>query len=779
MAYRKLTEDKKKILHQGRECWKHAYDADAPQRLEEKEDLSFQMPSNQWTEDAKKERKGRPTLSASKLDQPAQLVYNQERAAKLGVNAHPLNEDADDDTAEVIQGLYRHIERDSRASQARSSAFQRAVWCGRGYWRVNCEWDDEGGFPFDQKIVIKRIPYQGAVLFDPSSSEPDGSDAEYVFVESWLDEDTYKREFPESELPTTGLGFEAYDKEAPGWSEIQGSKRCYRVVEYWYKVHEKETIVMLENGAVVPKKDVPEDARIMLDRRGNPVERDRDVVRVKFCKLSGNDVLDQVDWDGQYIPIIRLVGRPIQSFDATSSNRYVGLVNHAKDSQRFFNYAVSTYVERMAMEPKAPVVGYAGQFEGFEMEWDQINSKNLTRLEVNPVVDKATNQVLPLPQRLQIDLTGTSLAGQAMQIADGLIQSTTTVYDAGLGRLTEDTRKSSGRALLALQQQADASTSDFLQNLADAMSYEARIIIDLLPYKYDREGRVTRILRGDDDKAESVILNQPFAVVDGKPVPITQGNQEPDQGKHYDLKNGKYGVSVSIGKSFQSRLEHGSEFMTTILEKMPQLLPVLGDLVFKFRDDPGASEISKRLAKVREQQFPGLGEGEDGQPSPEQLQTQNQGLQQQLQVLQSQLQAAAQALETDKAKQEADIVRTQMANQTTLQKAEMDNMTKMAIERAKQEQTAVSAGFERLMLQIEQRFEAIQNALDRRQELRIHHEEMAHDVGMARAGGQTFSRHVERGSETGQEREQETSQGASSESIEESSAEPQADGAGE
>jgi hypothetical protein len=79
----------------------------------------------------------RPSLSIPTLDQPIQLALNQERQAHLGVQVHPLTEDADDDTAEVLQGLYRRIETDSRADLARSWAHERAVKCGRGWYRVN------------------------------------------------------------------------------------------------------------------------------------------------------------------------------------------------------------------------------------------------------------------------------------------------------------------------------------------------------------------------------------------------------------------------------------------------------------------------------------------------------------------------------------------------------------------------------------------------------------------------------------------------------------------
>jgi hypothetical protein len=61
----------------------------APQRKREKADLAFQVPENQWPDGAKKNRGAeiingvqipeRPMLSIPTLDQPIQLVLNQER----------------------------------------------------------------------------------------------------------------------------------------------------------------------------------------------------------------------------------------------------------------------------------------------------------------------------------------------------------------------------------------------------------------------------------------------------------------------------------------------------------------------------------------------------------------------------------------------------------------------------------------------------------------------------------------------------------------------------
>jgi hypothetical protein len=51
----------------------------------------------------------------------------------------------------------------------------------------------------------------------------------------------------------------------------------------------------------------------------------------------------------------------------------------------------------LALAPKAPFIGYGGQFEGYENQWKTANTTNWPYLEVNPDVTDGQGAVLPLP----------------------------------------------------------------------------------------------------------------------------------------------------------------------------------------------------------------------------------------------------------------------------------------------------------------------------------------------------------------------------------------------
>jgi portal protein len=651
----KAKDDKLKLI---RERFKLCQETEAKQRDREGKVLRFQVPELQWEDQDRIARKGRPTLSISKLDQPRQLILNQMRNADLGIEVHPISEDAVDDTAEMIQGLYRHIERKSRAELARFWAYDRAVTAGRGAYRVLTEYDDEGGAPSDQRIVIQRILHQEGVYFDPAAQEPDYSDGHYAFVVQWMTKKEFQHKYPNAKkTPSNAMQWATLEREAPEWVR----KDDVLVAEYWYKEF------------ATKKVDGYED-------------RERDIVTVAVCVVSGAEILDEESWPGKWIPLIPTLGREIQPFD--EERRWVGMMEAAMDGQKLYNHAASSLVEGMSLEPKAPYVAAAEAIEGYEDFWRTANTQNHPVLYYNAFLKGNPNAPLPPPARSQVDSTRMQLSMMALQEADQFIQATTAVFDPSLGKMPQKER--SGKAIMALQQQADAGTSHFLQNLADiSMTYEAKVVLDLIPKIYERPGRITRIVMGDDRKSKPVMLGVPF-VQDPQSQRPMQAPANAQEAKTYDLTKGVYAVSVSIGKSFQTRLQEGSEKIGEMLSQNPELFMMLGDLFLNFQDWPGAKEMSKRMAKVREKQFPGLGEGEDGQVPPEQMQAQLQGAKQQLQQMEQVVQQLTQALETEQAKQQAilqkadmdskaKLQQTDMDNQADLRRSEMDNAMKLQI----------------------------------------------------------------------------------------------------
>lgn len=597
------------ILQEAKDRFNLVVSAESDQRKRELEDLEFDA-GNQWPDEVKAARGGqvvdgvpipaRPMLTINKLDQPIQLIINQQKNARLGIEVRPDSEDASDDTAEVLQGLIRHIEVQSRADLARSWAFERAVKCGRGFYRILKKFADESGQEFDQELVIERILNQGAVYLDPYAQQPDWSDGEWAIISTMIPADRYKKEFPESSLAASlDDEFASLGDSGDHWyGETEDGQQAVRVVEYFVvnRIPKERVAYLNDRGQLVTAwaDELPEE----FDPASVQQRRMTEQRSVMWYKLNGQEILEEAEWDGQYIPIIPVIGRE-QNIDG--KRKWVGIVHPSKDGQRLFNYAVSTAVETAALEPKAPFIGYEGQFEGHEQAWAQANIRNFPYLEVKPIT--LGGQVVPLPQRNTAGANlGPSLA--LVDQADAYIKSTTFVYDPSLG---SSAGSRSGRAVLALQQQADIGNSNYLENLASvSMTYEAKVLLDLIPKIYDRPGRVARIL-GTDDEVKQVVLNAPFSTTDsGRPVPMLPGSPPSPPGpggrprniKRFDLAQGKYVATVSIGKAYRTRVEQGADELAQVLQASPNLMPLIGDLYFKYRDFPGHLEIARRLKKM-------------------------------------------------------------------------------------------------------------------------------------------------------------------------------------
>ena len=716
---------------------KYAASVWSKQRKREKSDLKFQVPELQWDEDARAARRGmqdgvpvpaRPMLSISLLDQPIQLVNNAMRAAHLGVNVHPLSPDADDEVAEVIQGLYRETERVSRAELARTWAFDRASKCGFGVYRITTKYDDQGGHPFDQVIAIERILDSANIYLDPSAQQPDFSDGKFAVEFQWLPVDAYREEFPDAAVPPGDtspiVGDSDTDGSMPNWVEVDngGAVTAVCVLTYWERTCKKETIVALEGGQIAPKDKLPKGAKPVLDDEGQPMERTRENYEVFVSKHTVAGMIEGPSkWPGRYIPLIPVIGSEDQPFD--SDRRWTGIIGPAKDSQKAYNYAISQAIESVALEPKAPYIIYEGQVDGYQSMWQQANNRNWPYLVIKPV--QVGGNVLPPPSRAQID---TSRMGGALQLAQTFqfgVQSTTSQFDPSLGR---GGKEKSGIAISELKEQAEQSNSHYIANLADiSMNYEARVVLDLIPVIYDRPGRIAKTLDEEEDQG-TVMLNAPFTMDPNSKRPIEAnvppGQPMPQGVKQYALRKGIYSISISIGKSYQSRLQQGADEIGQILQSQPQLLPLIGPLYFRYRDFPGAEQIAEILKKVQAQQMPFLDKPEQGEPpTPEQLQAENDGLKKQMEQMQQQLQSAAQAMQTDQAKQQATLQTAQLKSQTDLQKAQMDNDTKKQIEEIKA-QVAI------LLQQSKGQTENARTGAEMLHEQDLAHQDMAHEVAM-------------------------------------------------
>jgi hypothetical protein len=563
----------------------------ADSREDELDDLRFMAgsPDNQyqWPADVLATRgavqgqtiNARPCLTINKLPQHVRLVTNEQRQNRPSGKVIPADDKADVAVAEVFQGIVRHIEYLSDADVAYDTACDNQVTYGEGYIRILTEYCREDSF--DQDLKIGRVRNSFSVYMDPMIHDPCGSDAEWCFITEDIPKEEYERLYPDalpiSVMMSQGVG----DQSLSMWM----SQETVRIAEYFYIEHQKKKLNLYPDN-ITAFEGSPQDKQLKA-MFGKPLKsRTSEHRQVKWLKTNGFEVLEERDWAGKWIPVIRVVGN---EFEVDGQLYISGLVRNAKDAQRMYNYWVSQEAEMLALAPKAPFIGYGGQFEGYETNWKTANTNNWPYLEVNPDVTDGNGSPLPLPERAQPPMAQTGLI-QAKVGAGEDIKATTGQYDSSIGATSNER---TGRAILARQNQGDTSTYHYVDNLARAVRYTTRQLVDLIPKIYDTE-RVARIV-GLDGEVDMVKINpnqpEPVRVIKD---PITGLDIE----KIYNPSIGVYDVVVTTGPSYATKRQEAMEAMQMILQTNPQLWGVAGDLFIKNMDWPGAQEMAARFAKT-------------------------------------------------------------------------------------------------------------------------------------------------------------------------------------
>ena len=611
-----------------------AVSAYSESREDELDDLRFQAgsPDNQWQWPADvlatrgsiqgQTINARPCLTINKLPQHVRQVTNDQRQNRPSGKVIPADDKGDIEVAEIFEGVVRHIEYISDADVAYDTACENQVTYGEGYFRILTEYCDDNSF--DQDLRIGRIRNSFSVYMDPTIQDPCGADAEWCFITEDLTKDEYERQFPDamplSVMMQQGVG----DQSTSQWL----SENTVRIAEYFYYEHTPTTLNLYANN-INALEGTPEDKQ-MKSLGMKPIKtRTVDVKTVKWCKTNGFEILESRDWAGKYIPVIRVVGN---EFEVDGRLYVSGLVRNAKDAQRMYNYWVSQEAEMLALAPKAPFIGYGGQFEGYENQWKTANTTNWPYLEVNPDVTDGNGAVLPLPQRALPPMAQTGLIQAKMGASDD-IKSTTGQYDSSLGATSNER---SGRAILAREKQGDTGTYHFVDNLSRAIRYGTRQLVDLIPKIYDTQ-RIARIIGIDGETGIAKIdPNQAEPVrkvIDETGVVIE---------KIYNPSVGKYDVCVTTGPSYMTKRQESLDAMSQLLQGNPQLWAVAGDLFVKNMDWPGAQEMAKRFAKTID---PKLLSDDDKTPELQAAEQQIQAMAQELDQLHGMMQNVSKSIE--------------------------------------------------------------------------------------------------------------------------------------
>lgn len=609
-----------------------------------------------WEEGEKRSRENRPCVSHDEISQYLNQYLNNLRQNKRSIKVTPEGNGATEKTAEHRQNIIRAIEYRSKAQQAYITAADNAVVGGYGFAELTTEYvssdpDSADASSFNQEIRIKRVADPDCILIDPDFRMADASDMTRAFKVEQLTREAFARKFPHAEIKSFTAD---HVKEAPGWIR----EKYIQVAKLWW-VHKQYRTLQLIETSQGPTAVFADEIK---GQKGHKIISDRRIEAKEVVQYitNGVEIIEEKPWAGSYIPILGCFGKEVFLEQGGGPKRVLlSMVRLARDPQKTLAFLCSQEMEEAGLTPKVPFIGYKGQFETDSEAWEQVTKVPRAYLQVDPVIDANTGQLLPIPQRVQF-----SPNFQAYEIAkDGARRAIMSAMGISpLPTAAQRNNEKSGIALERISTQEAIGSFHFTDNFENFLENAGRQIDELMGPIYDTKREIPAIRNNE------------------KPYVVLANYEQAPEGQEdnvLDTQVGNHGVTVSTGPSHQSQREAASEFVDLLVSNL-QSIPPPGSVPakilamgVKMRDlGPTGDEIAQLLDPPNANELPPQAQQAI---AAEQMKTQL--LTQELQKLQFEKQAKVVDNEYDLKKQHED-------NATKIAVAEIS--TKAQVEQERQ-----------------------------------------------------------------------------------------------
>jgi Phage P22-like portal protein len=542
----------------------------------------------QWEEKDKQERGNRPTVVIDQLGQYVDQVINDWRRNRMGVKISP-GDGGTAETARILDGMIREIEHRSKAHVAYDHAFESMAWGNRGFVQVSTK---RRPGTFKKEITILKIANPECVYVDPFAEEP-------LLKRFALKVQTISRKKFEQDWgkKKKQVDFSSAEKQAPEWFP---NKESMLLGEYWKVIETPRQICKLtqpipiqrDNQVIVTdlvySDEWNEDewkakgVEVAIAPDGSRMEDDEPKRKVVQYLLTGVEVLETVEFEGSYIPIIEWEGKEMW---VEGKRKLFSLVSRSLDAQKGLNYSYSSMFERLGQAVRSPIVGVVGQFKTQRASWEAAATKPVAFLEYDPVAigDKPVGP----PQRADFD-PRIDQAVAATEIIKDSIRGTMGINTAMLG---QDTGKAkSGVAIRELAKEGDNATFDILDNGGTGLEYVGCVVLDLIPKIYSQADVIQ--IRNQQQQTISIAINQDVAQMQQPPL---DSNGQAQSENHF-LREGQYHVAIAAAPTHETLRKEGHDRLMEALQYLPpegaqQVVPV----ILRLDDFYGAKEVADKL----------------------------------------------------------------------------------------------------------------------------------------------------------------------------------------
>lgn len=480
-------------------------------------------------------------------------------------------DEARDDDAELLDGMYRADDRKLASQEAYDYAAQDAVVCGFGVWELFTEFaTNQVGD--DNQIIRRRYIPEGnnTVFFDPNSKCLDKSDSKYVSIIDGYTPDGYKElvlDLTGEEVETTPASF-AQPEDSFVFPWTKGQETIY-IATIYKREKVKDKVLTLRDPfgeELLLRESSLEDVMDELIDSGYEVVSEKTIQRWQVIKYicSGSEILSEDVISGDHIPVVPCYG---ERAIIEGEEHYEGITRLAKDPQRLRNFQLSYLADIASRSPRPKPIFNPEQIEGFEFMYEDSGAENNYPYLLQNRFD-ANGAALPIgPVAAMPDALIPQALSASIELTKEAIQD---VADAGIPQDIADPDLS-GKAVLALQSRMDQQSYIYQHNFKFAKRRDAEIYASIASQIFDAP-RTVSIQTPDGNTKQTQLMRVVIDGETGEPVTLN------------DLTNLEFDVYAEIGQSYNTQKEQTLDRLTAIHDAIPEGNPAKELMLLKLME---------------------------------------------------------------------------------------------------------------------------------------------------------------------------------------------------
>lgn len=615
-------------LKQLREWFDQEWNRQAANRYQQAMDEDY-YDSLQWAEEDAQVllERGQAPVVYNEIKPSIDWMIGTERRTRVDYKVLARRKD-EGDMAEVKTKLLKYLSDVNGSPQHRSRAFASACKGGVGWLEIGIRGDES-----DEPLYYRAESWR-YMLYDSQAMEPDLSDARYLFRWKWLDADVAETLFPgrkgiiqqsainaanhteEDEDESWYLGARVTEpgsdyartgKYRPyeGGSFTPSTRNRVKLIEAWYRVPERRQV--LRGGTLAGdayEETNPEHQRA-IEEGASVYDGLVMTVRCAIYCTGGLLYEGKSPYRHGRFPFV-----PVWAYRRARDNAPYSPIRVMRDSQDSLNKRGSKALWILSTNQ---IVMEAGAVEDVEELRDEA-----ARPDAIIVKNRG--------KELVINRDG-ALAEQHLRLMDRdalSIRQAGGVTNENLGR---QTNASSGKAIIARQDQGGVVTTELFDNLRWAVQWAGEIELSLVE-QFFTEAKTVRLV-GERGNASFVPINE----------------VDPETGQTINDVTATKADFVVSQQDYRDSLrmamfESLFEIVGRLAQMSPQVALNMLDLVVEMADVPGRDELVARIRQLNGQRDP------EREPTPEEQQAQ--AAQQALQQAQQEIGMATMKAELEK-----------------------------------------------------------------------------------------------------------------------------------